>query len=199
MRTQDGFTRSAGWLRYVPQTHIHASEESNGAMNWGQFVVQWLHVGLGVVWFGTVLYNATILIPAISRLPLADQRKVGSLIGEQGFKVIRPVAGAVIVLGFIRGTFFGQINSLERLTTAYGITWLVGLAFAIGAYVWAERMVGPAIERMNAIPEAEAIGADGTPSPALEGTVAVVKRNAVLELGFFVVIFTCMILMRFGL
>jgi hypothetical protein len=33
----------------------------------------------------------------------------------------------------------------------------------------------------------------------LEATVAVVKRNAILELGFFVVIFTCMILMRFGL
>ncbi len=158
-------------------------------MNWGQFVVQWLHVGLGVLWFGTVLYNATILIPAISRLPL----------GEQGFKVIRPVAGAVILLGLIRGTLFGPIKSLDMLTSAYGITWLVGLAFAIGAYVWAERMVGPALARMNAIPEAEALGPDGAPTPALESAVGVVKRNAVLELGFFAVIFTCMILMRFGL
>ena len=105
----------------------------------------------------------------------------------------------VILLGFIRGTFFGQIKSVEALTTAYGITWLVGLAFAVGAYVWAERMVGPAIELMNAIPEAEAIGPDGRPSPALEQTIAVVKRNSVLELGFFVVIFICMILMRIGL
>ncbi|HET6650341.1 MAG TPA: hypothetical protein VFH79_09315 [Candidatus Limnocylindria bacterium] len=168
-------------------------------MNWGQFVVQWLHVGLGVLWFGTVLYNATILIPAISRLPLGEQRRVGSLIGEQGFKVIRPVAGAVILLGLIRGTLFGPIKSLDMLTSAYGITWLVGLAFAIGAYVWAERMVGPALARMNAIPEAEALGPDGAPTPALESAVGVVKRNAVLELGFFAVIFTCMILMRFGL
>jgi hypothetical protein len=41
-----------------------------GEMNWGQFVIQWLHVGLGILWFGTVLYNATILIPAISGLSL---------------------------------------------------------------------------------------------------------------------------------
>ena len=168
-------------------------------MNWGQFIIQWLHVGLGVLWFGTVLYNATILIPAISRLSLPRQREIGRAIGEQGFKVIRPVAGAVILLGIIRGTFFGPIKSFENLTTAYGITWLVGLAFAIGAYMWAERMVGPALDRMNAIPEAEALGPDGTPSPALEATIAVVKRNSILELGFFLVIFTCMILMRFGL
>lgn len=168
-------------------------------MNWGQFIIQWLHVGLGVLWFGTVLYNATILIPAISRLSLPRQREIGRAIGEQGFKVIRPVAGAVILLGIIRGTFFGPIKSFENLTTAYGITWLVGLAFAIGAYMWAERMVGPALDRMNAIPEAEALGPDGTPSPALEASIAVVKRNSILELGFFLVIFTCMILMRFGL
>jgi hypothetical protein len=101
-----------------------------GDMNWGQFVIQWLHVGLGVLWFGTVLYNATILIPAISRLSLPKQREIGRAIGEQGFKVIRPVAGAVILLGIIRGTFFGPIKGFEDLTTAYGITWLVGLAFA---------------------------------------------------------------------
>ena len=61
-------------------------------MDWAQFIVQWLHVGLGVLWFGTVLYNATILIPAISRLPLGLQRQVGSAIGVQGFRVIRPAA-----------------------------------------------------------------------------------------------------------
>lgn len=168
-------------------------------MNWGQFAVQWLHVGLGVVWFGAVLYNATILIPAISRLPLGLQRRVADVIGDQGFRVIRPVAAAVIVLGVLRGTVFGQIQSLDRLATAYGITWLVGLAFAIGAFVWAEVVVRPSLVRMNAIPEAEALGADGTPTPVLAAAIADVKRRAVLELGFFLVIFTCMILMRFGL
>ena len=168
-------------------------------MNWAQFVVQWLHVLLGIVWFGTVLYNAVILIPAISRLPLASQRQIGRAIGEQGFKVIRPVSAAVILLGILRGTVFGPIKGLEELTTAYGITWLVALAFSIGAATWAEVMVKPAIERMNAIPEAEALSADGTPAPALATAVGQVKRVAVLELGFFLVIFTCMILMRFGL
>jgi uncharacterized membrane protein len=168
-------------------------------MDWATFVVQWLHVGLGVLWFGTVLYNAFILIPAVSTMPLSAQRQVGRAIGAQGFKVIRPVAIAVIVLGIIRGTWFGPIDSLEDLGTAYGITWLVALWFAIGAYFWAERVIGPALDRMNAIPEAEALGPDGAPTPAFEAAIADVKRVSILELGFFVVIFTCMVLMRFGL
>ena len=168
-------------------------------MNWGQFVVQWLHVGLGVLWFGTVLYNSVILIPAISRLPLAAQRQIGRALGEQGFKVIRPVSAAVILLGVVRGTVYGPIKGLDDLTTAYGITWLVALAFAIGAATWAEVAVKPALERMNAIPEAEALTADGAPAPALATAVGAAKRVVVLELGFFMIIFTCMILMRFGL
>lgn len=168
-------------------------------MNWGQFVVQWLHVLLGIVWFGTVLYNALILIPAISRLPLASQRQIGRAIGQQGFKVIRPVSAAVILLGILRGTVFGPIKGIDDLMTAYGITWLVALAFSIGAATWAEVMVKPAIERMNVIPEAEALSADGTPAPGLAAAIGQVKRVAILELGFFLVIFTCMILMRFGL
>ena len=168
-------------------------------MDWGLFIVQWLHVGLGVLWFGTVLYNAAILIPAISRLPLASQREIGRAIGEQGFRVIRPVSAAVILLGILRGTVFGPIKGLDEMMTAYGLTWLVALAFSIGAATWAEVMVKPAIERMNAIPEAEALSADGTPAPALAAAIGQVKGVAVLELGFFLVIFTCMILMRFGL
>ena len=54
-------------------------------------------------------------------------------------------------------------------------------------------------ERHPAIPEAEAVGPDGQPSAVLVSAIDQVKRLAVLELVFFFVIFTCMILMRFGL
>lgn len=168
-------------------------------MNWLVFAVQWLHVALGVLWFGAVLYNAVILFPALNQLPLGTQRQIGRAIGDQGFMVIPPVAWAVIILGFLRGTVFGQINGFDDLTTAYGITWLVALIFAIGAIFWAERVIRPSLERMNAIPETEALGPDGEPTPVLADAIATVKRNSVLELGFFAVIFTCMILMRFGL
>jgi hypothetical protein len=166
-------------------------------VNWPVVIVQWLHVGLGVLWFGSVLYNATILIPAVSTMPLARQREVGNAIGAQAFKVIGPAAIAVIVLGILRGTVFGRIQSLDALATPYGMAWLVSLVFAIGAYFWVERAIRPALDRMSAIPEAEAVGPDGQPTPQLTAAIERVKRVTVLELSFFLVIFTCMILMRF--
>lgn len=168
-------------------------------MDWPQFVVQWLHVLLGIMWFGTVLYTAFILIPAVSPMPLGRQREIGRALSEHGSRIIKPVAMAVILLGILRGTVFGPIKGLDDLTTAYGITWLVALVFAIGAYFWGDRVVGGALERMNAIPESEALGPDGKPSPQLVAVIDDVKRKSVLELGFFFVIFTSMILMRFGL
>jgi len=168
-------------------------------MDWAQFVVQWLHVLAAILWFGAALYTASILIPAISSLPLPRQREIGERIGRQAFRVLRPAASAVIILGILRGTVFGPIKSLEVLGSTYGITWLVALVFAIVTFFWAESQIAPALARMNAIPEADALGPDGTPTPELAAAVSRVKLVTVLELGLFLVIFTCMILMRFGL
>lgn len=168
-------------------------------MEWGQYVVQWLHVLLGIMWFGTVLYNAVILVPAVSALPLGRQREIGRVLAPHAVKVIRPVAAAVIVLGVLRGTVFGPIKSIDALATPYGITWSIALVLTLAAYAWGERLVGPALERMNGLPESEALRPDGQPTSRLAAAVDDVKRKLVLELVLFFAIFSAMILMRFGL
>jgi uncharacterized membrane protein len=45
-------------------------------MDWLQVIVQWLHVFLGIFWFGSTLYSDVILIPAVTSLPIARQREV---------------------------------------------------------------------------------------------------------------------------
>ena len=167
-------------------------------MDWLVFVVQWLHVILGVLWFGAVLYADFILIPALNTLPLTTQRAVGAAVGARGTPIIFPAAVGVILLGIVRGTVFGPIKSLDALATAYGITWLVALALAVGLFVYGLRVLAPSLERLAAIPDAEAITADGSASPALVAALDRVKRAAMLELLLFVAIFTCMILMRVG-
>lgn len=73
-------------------------------MDWFVFGIQWLHVLAGVTWFGAVIYNDFILIPAFIKLPVDLQRAAGRAIGAQGQKVILPTATAAIVLGILRGT-----------------------------------------------------------------------------------------------
>jgi hypothetical protein len=166
---------------------------------WPQLIVQWAHVFLAIFWFGSVLYADFILIPALNPLPLGVQRQVGGAIGARANRIIPTVAGLTILLGIIRGTVFGPINSVADLTSTYGLTWLFALVVAIATFLFGYRVIGPALDRLNELPESEATLADGRPSPKLTAVVDDVKRKVGLELIGFIVIFTAMILMRFGL
>jgi hypothetical protein len=105
------------------------------------------------------------------------------------------VAPAVIVLGIVRGTLLGPIKGADALFgSAYGITWLVALVVAILTFLWGRFVIGPTVERMNAIP----LAANGSAAPELEAAISRAKLVVILELVGFLTIFTCMILMRFG-
>jgi uncharacterized membrane protein len=41
---------------------------------WIAFLVHWLHIFSGIFWFGSILYLAFVLIPALTRLPLEQQQ-----------------------------------------------------------------------------------------------------------------------------
>jgi uncharacterized membrane protein len=164
-------------------------------VDWLQFIVQWLHVLLGIFWFGGALYTDIILIPAISHLSLEKQRELGAALGVRGIAVYRVVAPLIIVLGFLRGTVFGPIKNLDALTTAYGITWLIALLVTIALYRFAFTTYERALRALATVP----LAPDGTATPEVVAATDRVKRLAVLELVFFFVIFTCMILMRLGL
>lgn len=168
-------------------------------MDWPTFIVQWLHVLLGITWFGSAITTNLIFVPAVSRLPLDRQREIGGAFGDVASRVIPVAAGGVILLGILRGTLFGPIRSLDALGTTYGLTWLVALVLACATFAWGKWVIEPAVARMNAIPVAEALDGDGHPSPAMTAAIDHVKRVALLELLGFFAVFTCMILLRFGL
>ena len=165
-------------------------------MDWLVVIVQWLHVLLGIMWFGNALVVATILIPTLNRFPVSLQRQVGGPYGERASRLFDFIIPAVIFLGIVRGTLLGPIDSLEEVvTTAYGLTWLVALVVALVLYAWGKFVIEPAVQAMNAAP----LNADGSAGPELVTATDRVKRVVVLELVGFLVIFTAMILMRFGL
>lgn len=165
-------------------------------MDWVVFGVQWLHVLLGIIWFGNALVVAVILIPTLNPLPIPLQRQVGGSYGERASRLFDFIVPAIVVLGVVRGTLLGPIDDIgEVFSTAYGLTWLVALLVTIATYLWGRLVITGAVRHMNAIP----LNPDGTASADLEHATDRVKRVVVLELLGFLVIFTCMILMRFGL
>ncbi len=106
-------------------------------------------------------------------------------LGRQGNRVIPFVAGATIVLGFIRGIAFGEIKGVGDLGTPYGLSWMTGLVVAVATFAWGQWVTGPAAERVSS----------GNASPQEVGRV---RLYALLELVGFFVIFTTMILMHFA-
>ncbi len=165
-------------------------------MDWMVVVVQWLHVLLGILWFGNALALAVIVIPALNRLPMTRQREIGSAIGLRSNRIFQVVVPLIIVLGIVRGTALGPIRSVDVLLgTAYGLTWLVALVVTTLTYLWGLFVIVPGVAALERAP----LNADGTATSELVSATERVKQLVLLELFGFLAIFTCMILMRFGL
>ena len=151
-------------------------------------VVQWLHVILGLFWFGSNLYVDAILIPTLNNLPLKEQQKIGGLNGPRTSQVLVPVGLTVVALGILRGTVFGRLRSLDAVFgTTYGLTWLMALLLSIGFIFWGLLVLKPRAEALNTAESPEAYGA----------IISQLKVLTLVEIAGFVAIFTCMILMRF--
>jgi len=139
-------------------------------------------------WFGGTLFVNFVLGPATARTSPAAAGEMGIQIGIQANRVIPPVAGLAILLGFLRGTVWGPIDSLSTVfNTGFGRWWFIALVLAIITFLWGQRLTGPAAASIGAATTAEERAA----------RVQTTLRLASLELVGFLGIFSMMILMRF--
>ena len=167
---------------------------------WGLIAIQWLHFLLGIFWIGGTLYIDFVVIPAVTTLPLDQQRTVSKPLTLFSDRLLVPAAILVIVLGLVRGIVFGPVTSLNFVFgTAYGITFLFAFLAAVATFLWGHFAVGRAARHLETFALAEVMKPGGTVAAAFAAQVQRVKLLALLELLGFFFIFTCMILMRFGL
>lgn len=153
-------------------------------MNWFTVAVQWFHVLLGITWFGYAISLYFLVGPALAELPEDQGRITNSRLGEIGRRVFPIVSVLVLLLGILRGTVFGRIQSFDALLTTYGIVWLIALVFTLGLIFTGARYMGPALEGIRETPDYRATGE----------RIRAISR---IDLGLFGIVFTCMILMRF--
>ena len=163
-------------------------------------VLQWLHVLLGIFWFGGSLYLNVMVIPVVLSLPLGQQREVAIPLGARSNQVLPLIAILVILLGLLRGTVWGPVHTFAFLFgTAYGVTFLTSLLVAGAVELWGHFMAGKAAAQLNTFPLAEVMKPESAVARAFNAQVQRVKLFTFIELLGFFIIFTCMILMRFGL
>jgi hypothetical protein len=122
-------------------------------VNWLTFGVQWTHILLGILWFGNSLVLAVFTIPAINRLLIPIQREFGQEYGERTARFFDIAVPILILLGILRGTLLGPIDSLgDVFGTPYGVTWLIGLLAAVATSLWGRLVIVGAVERLSTAP-----------------------------------------------
>src|SRR5258708_11710957 len=98
-------------------------------MPWGTFAIEWVHILLGIFWFGSALYANLILAPVVIRLGPSVRREL--LTGMVGRAPVLVSAGYLTVTaGLLRGTGFRRIQSTHLL---FGTRYCVVMLSAPGA------------------------------------------------------------------
>jgi uncharacterized membrane protein len=163
-------------------------------------VLQWLHVLMGIFWFGGSLYLNFMVVPVLLSLPLGQQREVAIPLGARSNQVLPLVAILVILLGLLRGTIWGPVHTFAFLFgTAYGVTFLTSLLVTAAVELWGHFVTGRTAAQLNTFPLSEVMKPESAVTLAFNTQVQRVKLFALVELLGFFIIFTCMILMRFGI
>jgi uncharacterized membrane protein len=158
-------------------------------------VVQWLHVLMGVLWVGGAVFLDLVAFPSGDVLPLPQRRLLGQNLGRHAGHFFALAGTATLLLGIVRGTVVGPIQSPAALGSAYGRTWLVALALTGGLAIWGARVVGPAAEQLYAEAHLWAPDAQGCPSRALTARLRHLAVLTRVQLAGFAAVIACMILM----
>jgi len=92
-------------------------------------IVHWLHVFLGIFWFGTILYTRIVLFPALATLPTETYEAARkAMVTGNAQMWTRIFSYGTVVLGIVRGAMTGVF---AELNTPYGITYLAALAIGV--------------------------------------------------------------------
>jgi uncharacterized membrane protein len=154
----------------------------------GTAIVEGLHMLFTILWLGGTVWANFVVGPASVRTSPAAAGEFGAQIGIQASRVIPPVARMAILLGVLRGTVWGPINSLKAVfNTGHRRCWFIALLFAIVTFVRGQRLTGPS---------AASIGKTTDEAERL-ARIQRTRRLAWIELLGFLGIFRMMILMRF--
>lgn len=92
-------------------------------------VVHWLHVFLGIFWFGTILYSRLVLGPVYRTVPedvMKDIRR--QMVTGNARRWTYAFSYGTVALGIIRGAITGVFSQLD---TAYGVTYLAALVIGV--------------------------------------------------------------------
>lgn len=95
-------------------------------------IVLGIHIFLGIVWVGGILFVGWGVYPAVKTMEVSAQRKFLYTLMNKTHVLFSLVGVGVIATGIILGTVLGPIKSIDiLLNTTYGKLWLTALIIGL--------------------------------------------------------------------
>jgi len=150
-------------------------------------LIHFLHLLLGITWWGGTLLMAVAVFPALARRPAAEAQATLAAISRVALPVLSLAGGLTGLLGPLRAWVGGGIT--EWRDFAYPYAWLVVAAFLI---VWIVVSQGGSFRRRF-----EALLSD---PPAFAATApALAARHAAIQVVLLLAILCLMVALGLGL
>src|SRR5690625_5246375 len=100
-------------------------------------IVLTIHILLGIIWVGGILFVGWGVYPAVKKMKILDQRFFLSQMMKHTHILFSLAGAGVIGTGILLGVTFGPINQWEDLfTTSYGSLFFAALLISIATLVW---------------------------------------------------------------
>jgi uncharacterized membrane protein len=150
------------------------------------YVLQALHVLFGIAWFGGVVYNDLVILPALGAIDPEPAKAFLASYRPAAERFTAPVAGLTLVLGLVLGFPLGAWADFGH---PYGNTFFAAAVAAFAVFAFGVRFITPNAKRLAAL----------TPGgEEFRATAARLRAYSRLELGGFLVLFALMVALRFG-
>lgn len=96
-----------------------------------------LHILLGIIWVGGVMFVGWGVFPAAKAIPFRQQRLFFTTLMKWSHWIFTGVGIGVIATGILLGVIFGPIQNTHVLFhTTYGVHWLAALIIASFVLLW---------------------------------------------------------------
>ena len=163
-----------------------------------RWLVQYLHVLSGVLWFGAGFYVTLVQLPALVTLPPAERVLAIAALGPRQIRYILRLAEITIGFGILNAILTGRLAPLaETLGTLWGWTIAIGAILAVGLYVLLQSGVKPAIFRVVAVARASRQG-DTASLAELPELAQRIRTLGYVQMGVGAIIVLLMVTARFS-
>jgi hypothetical protein len=150
-------------------------------------IARYVHIILGITWFGGTVYRSLIVLPGLTSLTRTEGDHLLRVVQERHETWLLTVGCLVIGMGILLGTVVGPIQTSDDLLSLYGLTWASSLLLGTALLIWEIFAVSPVTSALLNAPEAHWIQ-----------YVYRVKLLCGIEAGGFGVLLVGMISMHFG-